>query len=74
MITMMLHFPHMDWTVQLPAVPRQGESLWWGEGKFTVTSVDWLPEREGPGGVSVELEPADMEAHKVMEQEKAEKQ
>lgn len=72
MITLMLHFPHADWTVELPAVPRQGETVWWKGGKFTATSVDWHPEPVGPGEVSVEVEPADLEAHKVMEQERAE--
>jgi hypothetical protein len=69
MITLMLHFPHADWTVELPAVPRQGETVWWKDGKFTVTSVDWHPELEGPGAVSVELDPSDMKARQVMEQE-----
>lgn len=39
-----LHFPHIDWTVNLPAVPRIGESFEWtdpddGGGLWKVTDV-----------------------------------
>jgi hypothetical protein len=72
MITLTLNFPHAEWTVELPAVPRNGETVWWKNEEFTVIKVDWVAEVEGRGSVSVLVFPATQGARKLMAQEKAE--
>ncbi|MFJ4342660.1 hypothetical protein [Streptomyces sp. NPDC088915] len=81
MITVTLHFPHADFEgVELPALPAQGDNLFWheedteGPSEWKVTSIDWFASRygAGPGTVAVVLEPANMAAHQVSERHKAE--
>ncbi|MEU5748288.1 hypothetical protein ABZ804_22450 [Streptomyces sp. NPDC047726] len=75
-----LHFPNADYeNVNVPAVPRVGETLHWDEPKlllstqWKVSSVDWHSSPTGPGSVSVTLDPANVEAMQRSEQHELER-
>ena len=75
-----LHFPHADYeNVDVPAVPREGESFHWDEPalqlstEWKVSGVDWHGSPTGPGSVSLALDPANVEAIQRSEQHEAER-
>lgn len=69
-----LHFPHADWTMHMPAVPRQGEIVAWedpdsgDEARWEVTEVIHSASPEG-AAIGVTLDPADDEARKQATQQ-----
>ncbi|TXS68919.1 type II toxin-antitoxin system Phd/YefM family antitoxin [Streptomyces sp. sk2.1] len=67
-IKMSLHFPHADWTVQLPVVPRTGEFFEWedpqhGSARWEVTEVIHVAD-PNEAYIAITLDPADEEARK----------
>lgn len=69
-----LHFPTADFTaVELPAVPRVGDSFTWdGDSEWKVSEVQWSAHPDGPGGASLALDPASAEAERQVQEWKAE--
>lgn len=62
-----LHFPNDDWTVQLPAVPRQGETVEWadpgsGYTRWKVTEVVHSVGPDSDNTIGLTLDPADESA------------
>jgi hypothetical protein len=63
--TINLHFPHVDWTVQMPAVPRKGDRVEFadpniGDTSWDVTEVAYTVYTDGTeGSISLALDPAD---------------
>jgi hypothetical protein len=70
-----LHFPTADFTaVELPAVPRVGDSfLWDGDSQWKVSEVQWNAHPDGPGGASLTLDPASAEAERQVQEWEAER-
>lgn len=63
-----LHFPHVDWTVHLPVVPRKGEFVEWedpehGGGRWEVTEVIHVASPDEVD-IALTLDPADEDARK----------
>lgn len=60
-----LHFPHVDWTVQMPAVPRKGDRVEFadpniGDTSWDVTEVAYTVYTNGTeGSINLALDPAD---------------
>jgi hypothetical protein len=60
-----LHFPHVDWTVQMPVVPRKGDRLEFadpdiGDTSWDVTEVAYTVYTDGTeGSINLALDPAD---------------
>jgi hypothetical protein len=60
-----LHFPYVDWTVQMPAVPRKGDVVDFtdpdmGDTVWNVTEVRYSAYTDGTeGSISLALDPAD---------------
>ncbi|MFF1444098.1 hypothetical protein [Streptomyces sp. NPDC058295] len=60
-----LHFPHVDWTVQMPAVPRKGDRVEFadpdiGDTSWDVTEVTYTAYTDGTeGSINLALDPAD---------------
>lgn len=63
--TINLHFPHVDWTVQMPAVPRKGDKVEFadpdiGDTSWYVTEVAYTVYTDGSeGSINLALDPAD---------------
>ncbi|MEU0857452.1 hypothetical protein ABZ352_18715 [Streptomyces griseofuscus] len=62
-----IRFPHGDRSAELPGVPRQGETLYWREGRFNVTEVAWDADPQQDSEVTITVDPADMKARHVIE-------
>jgi len=60
-----LHFPHVDWTVRMPAVPRKGDKVEFadpdiGDTSWYVTEVAYTAYTDGSeGSINLALDPAD---------------
>ncbi|CAM5722609.1 MULTISPECIES: hypothetical protein [Streptomyces] len=74
-IQVYLNFPHEDWTVELPAVPRIGETLEWespeGIGQWTITDITWTAYPDQPGAVGLALDPGNEETKQLMAEQEA---
>jgi antitoxin (DNA-binding transcriptional repressor) of toxin-antitoxin stability system len=62
-----LHFPHVDWTVHMPIVPRKGELIDWqdpdhGNAVWKVTAVEYTVYPDEPGPIDIMVDPADDDA------------
>lgn len=73
-----LHFPHADYIVEMPAVPRVGEQVEFTEAdpdtNWTVTEVSHTAYANGtPGTINLTLDPANDHTRKVMEWQEAER-
>jgi hypothetical protein len=76
-----LHFPHADYIVEMPAVPRVGERVEFTEAdpdtndtNWTVTEVSHTAYANGiPGTINLTLDPADDHTRKVMQRQEAER-
>lgn len=76
-IKVQLNFPHEDWTVQMIAVPREGERLEWddpkgaGAGRWIVSEVTWSAYADQLGSVYLTLDPADEQTKELMDIQRA---
>lgn len=74
-----LHFPHVDWTVQMAAVPRKGDRLEFadpdiGDTSWDVTEVAYTVYTDGTeGSINLALDPADEDTKKRSDQFEADR-
>jgi hypothetical protein len=74
-----LHFPHVDWTEQMPAVPRKGDRVEFtdpdiGDTSWDVTEVAYSVYTDGTeGSISLALDPADEDTRKRSDQFEADR-
>ncbi|MFB6881396.1 hypothetical protein ACFCY8_11225 [Streptomyces noursei] len=59
-----LHFPDVDYTVKMPAVPRKGETIEWEAADerasvWTVTAVEYTAYPDQEGSINLTLDPPD---------------
>lgn len=74
-----LHFPHVDWTVQMPAVPRKGDKVEFadpniGDTSWNVTEVAYTAYTDGTeGSINLALNPADEDTKRRSDQFEADR-
>lgn len=75
-----LHFPYVDWTVQMSSVPRKGETIEFadpdiGDTSWTVTEVTYTVYTDGTqDSIYLKLDPADESTAVLIEKQEADRQ